>query len=114
MAHWNKLYGGPPVSDNLEDEEEMAFEDIGHGVSIAYYSWNDYDKVGLFETHNVVGDEGRRHTGSVMFALPGTEQAFPDRPKWTVESWDPLTISPSILCDCGNHGFIRNGRWVPA
>jgi hypothetical protein len=26
-----------------------------------------------------------------------------------------LTIAPSLLCrTCGNHGFIRDGRWVPA
>jgi len=31
----------------------------------------------------------------------------------TIESLDPLTISPSILCpDCETHGFIRNGRWA--
>lgn len=34
---------------------------------------------------------------------------------WTVESVDPLTISPSILCgSCGLHGLWRDGRWVPA
>lgn len=34
---------------------------------------------------------------------------------WRVESWDPLTISPSLLClTCGDHGFIRAGRWVRA
>lgn len=33
----------------------------------------------------------------------------------TIEQRQPLTIAPSILCsDCGTHGFIRNGRWVPA
>lgn len=27
----------------------------------------------------------------------------------------PLTVDPSILCpDCGLHGYIRSGRWVPA
>ena len=34
---------------------------------------------------------------------------------WTVKSWNPLTIEPSILCRlCGDHGFIRGGKWVPA
>lgn len=33
---------------------------------------------------------------------------------WQVQSWDPLTISPSVLCDCGDHGFIRDGKWVSA
>lgn len=33
----------------------------------------------------------------------------------TVVSEDPWTISPSILCpDCGLHGFVRSGIWVPA
>jgi hypothetical protein len=33
---------------------------------------------------------------------------------WKVEKWDPLTLSPSLLCHCGDHGFIREGRWVLA
>ena len=38
----------------------------------------------------------------------------------TIETWDliskePLTLSPSLLCRaCGDHGFIRDGRWVKA
>jgi len=39
----------------------------------------------------------------------------PDRALWQVESIDPLTLSPSLLCgQCGDHGFIRGGRWVRA
>lgn len=38
---------------------------------------------------------------------------MPDRALWQVESWEPLTISPSLLCFCGDHGWIRNGRWEP-
>lgn len=30
---------------------------------------------------------------------------------WTVESEDPLTLSPSIMCSCGDHGYIREGHW---
>ena len=34
---------------------------------------------------------------------------------WKVESWEPLTHSPSIhRLDCGSHGFIRNGQWQAA
>lgn len=34
---------------------------------------------------------------------------------WQVESWEPLTLSPSLLCTaCGDHGFIRQGKWVSA
>jgi hypothetical protein len=44
---------------------------------------------------------------------------FAFRPKWT-EGHDlvqesPLTVSPSLLCRaCNHHGFLRDGRWVPA
>ena len=41
------------------------------------------------------------------FTRPGVH------PYDTVE-WEPLTISPSVLCQCGDHGFIRNGKWVVA
>ena len=38
-----------------------------------------------------------------------------DQRGWRVESADPLTVSPSILCgSCGTHGFWRNGAWVSA
>lgn len=36
-------------------------------------------------------------------------------PCWTLNSLDPLDISPSLLClMCGDHGFIRQGKWIPA
>ena len=32
----------------------------------------------------------------------------------TVVAWEPLSIVPSILCpDCGLHGYVTNGTWVP-
>lgn len=34
---------------------------------------------------------------------------------WNVLSWEPLTLEPSIRCiTCSCHGFIRQGKWVPA
>ena len=34
---------------------------------------------------------------------------------WKVESREPLTLSPSLLCRiCGDHGWVRAGCWVPA
>ena len=36
---------------------------------------------------------------------------------WKLESENPLTISPSLLCTdsrCRRHGFIRNGKWESA
>lgn len=36
-------------------------------------------------------------------------------PNWTLVSMDPLHVEPSIHClSCGEHGFIRDGKWIPA
>lgn len=35
-----------------------------------------------------------------------------DTPNWTLHSEKPLHLEPSLLCrSCGNHGFIRAGKW---
>ena len=36
-------------------------------------------------------------------------------PTLVVEQEEPLTIVGAIFCpDCGLHGFVRNGKWMPA
>lgn len=34
----------------------------------------------------------------------------------TLVSEEPLTLEPSILCPigCGDHGYVREGRWIAA
>ena len=52
--------------------------------------------------------------GPVQQAL-AARGVWPEHPSWEVVSWEPLTLAPSLLCRlCGDHGFIRDGRWVPA
>lgn len=96
--------------------------DLGSGRDAVYFTAHDDaeqlgEVIGLIETHplqRVFDDRpaGAECAGVVFFDVPGNEV---DRPKWTVECWEPLTLSPSILCGlCGNHGFIRGGRWVEA
>lgn len=81
---------------------------IGHGVTIQWLTV-DGNRVGL-ELSHVHGD-GEEHGCYVRLDVPQNV----GEPRWNVESWDPLTLSPSILLKtCGLHGFIRNGRWVPA
>lgn len=60
-----------------------------------------------------------RCEGMVPFDTPEHRFASPERPVWQVHSLDPLHIEPSILMSpekggCGLHGFIREGKWVPA
>lgn len=52
--------------------------------------------------------------GAVTFDTPTAREVFPKSHFWRLVSRDPLTIEPSILCGCGDHGFIRSGEWIPA
>lgn len=111
------------------DEQAEAAEDIGGGHRISYYVVHadnhleagplltatlDVDGLivaGIIDWHrNPAGDWCG---GAVNFVQ------IDGRAMWAVESLDPLTLSPSILCapdkgGCGEHGFIREGRWVTA
>lgn len=52
--------------------------------------------------------------GAIHPDTPETRQILKPDALWQVESWEPLTLSPSLLCHCSDHGFIRDGRWVSA
>jgi hypothetical protein len=61
------------------------------------------------------GKEGQCWCG-VYFDTPEAKAVLAgQRTFWHVESAEPLTISPSVLClECKDHGFIRGGKWVRA
>lgn len=65
--------------------------------------------VGLHENHRKA--DGSWCGGWVGFA---NVDGHDDHAKHTLDSYEPLTVSPSLLCRCGFHGFIREGRWVAA
>lgn len=96
----------------LDRKFEEESQDLGHGVRIRPFSVGTPPKpAGVFVMHR--HDDGELCMGSVMFAIPETAKF--QNAKWTVEQADPLTISPSVLRrDCSLHGFIREGRWIPA
>lgn len=95
-------------------------QDIGGGVHIRYFVVGSdlpdrEEHGGLIISH--LHDDGEVCQGSVNFDTPRMREKFPNKPFWTVESEDPLTLSPSISQKGGPdgaeclHGFIRQGRW---
>jgi hypothetical protein len=56
---------------------------------------------------------GKPCGGWIAFDVPYHDW-LPPEGKWQVEAWDPITLSPSLLCGCGDHGFVRQGAWIPA
>lgn len=72
------------------------------------------EKYGLSVIHRCTKTKSGWDGGFVAFDIPENTEGDA-RPKWKVESWAPLTLSPSLLQrGCGDHGFIRGGQWVPA
>jgi hypothetical protein len=76
------------------------------GLNPQYADIADLDRAALLLTcpH---GAEG------VVHVHPPEYDAIFGGPGWQVESWEPLTLNPSILrTECGCHGYIRDGKWV--
>jgi hypothetical protein len=98
----------PPPRDARRSGEPI---DIGHGVTIQFVRSPGAEAAGIEDTHPSAKD-GTPCMNWIPFA--GREHGC-DLTGWKVESEEPLTLSPSLLCRiCGHHGFIRNGQWVPA
>jgi len=83
-----------------------------------YAKFPDVEKWGAIVGHDLRPDDGNEFCqkngfceGSITFDGPVQRQLL-GGPFWQVLSWEPLTLSPSLLCHCGDHGQLINGRWV--
>lgn len=92
--------------------EEMAAEpgsiDLGNGSFYVKTVDREGNWVAISEYHKDSHDN--LCGGWVPFNVE-SEYLTSGSPKWEVRSLDPLHLEPSLLCGCGHHGFIRNGRW---
>lgn len=96
--------------------------DFGYGVTGFWTSRGEREHAGIIEYHECKSGKCRHKDGTpapcggaVLFDFPDIREAFPDREVWTLVQEDPLTLFPSLQCHCcPHHGWIREGRWVPA
>ncbi len=96
----------------MTTEEKTDFTDIGHGVSYQFTTNRDGQRDGIIYRHPCTPPNEQ---GSWVAFRGRNDPNSPAGSGWAVESEDPLTLSPSLLCmTCGHHGFIREGEWVPA
>jgi hypothetical protein len=107
-------------------EELKSSHDIGHNHYFRFLSWKpdrdlnpqydgipDIDKCGGIIHHK--SNDGTWCASAIHFDTEDVRKVFKPDHLWKVESWEPLTLSPSLLCRrCGDHGFIRDGKWIPA
>lgn len=118
------------ANDDDDDDGSLGgLMDFGSGVTGRFYGWApdrtiesnrvryagiaDIEKAVMSFNHSPPDDAGKRCGGFVTFDSPEARTVFPNYAFWVVQSWDPMTLTPSLLCrSCGRHGFIRQGRWV--
>jgi hypothetical protein len=128
------------------DWQQLSFHhrdpdlDLGDDHYLWYYGWApdrdlnpqyaefpDVEKAGASVGH--LRPDGSYCEGAITFDVGPMSQLRLQKALWQVQSWEPLTVSPSLLCrapvfdpdryriagsECGDHGFIRAGRWVRA
>ena len=90
-GHWYSWVGWAPDRDLNPQYNDMP-DDPHYGATVGH-----------------LNQSGEECLGFLTFAK------WAPVPVWELESTDPLTVSPSVLCTaCGDHGFIRDGKWVVA
>lgn len=84
----------------------------------------DVDRWGAMIWHRRA--DGTLCQGAITFDTPEVRAVMAinaeKRHVWQVNAWEPLSLSPSVLCcfplddggTCGDHGYVRAGRWVRA
>lgn len=87
----------------------MEMPDMKRLTDEIYYGWVDTDANPTFwhwcPTMAAVPEERTVH-GPWVAASTSAH---------TLVSREPLHLEPSLLWDCcGTHGFVRDGKWVPA
>lgn len=118
----------------MTTHDEPRIYDLGHDHFVWFTSWSpdrelnpqykdipDIPKYGLVVKH-LNKETGKECVGGVTFDLPDVRKLHEMNPaggwhraRWQVIDLNPETlhIEPSLLCSCGDHGWIRNGRWEP-
>lgn len=96
----------PPKSPGFGLDPKMP-DLVLDGTHLLYLIiFSDETRAGYILSHQIGPDEW----------CSGTIWTSPQngRPLWKVLRENPLTLTPSVLCRCGHHGWIRGGAWHPA
>lgn len=90
------------------------WQDIGHGHRIQITQPDSVTGIRHFVDEHKRPDNGKGCSGAGRIIDPGQAVPDGDHAYWTLESENPLTLSPSLHCTaCNDHGFVQSGQWVP-
>lgn len=121
MSERRMFMDRPPDIDLGDDHLLWFFQwSPDRELNPQYADLPDVERAGAIVSH--FAPDGSDCMSSINFDLPAMRRVFPKESRWQVQSWEPLTLSPSLLCraplegggECRDHGFIRAGRWVRA
>jgi hypothetical protein len=98
----------------MSDDDPKPDLDLGDGHWLLWTEYEGDAHAGANVSH--LTKSGERCNGFITIEGSTWHKAFDGKTDaWKMESLEPLTLSPSILCRaCGDHGFIRGGKWVRA
>ncbi|MGH9768762.1 MAG: DUF6527 family protein [Blastocatellia bacterium] len=91
--------------------------DLGDGHSLTWTRYEGEICGGIIRHDMPVSEKFPHGYCDGAFWLRGNKltASEPNRPRWDLTgSFECPTLSPSFLCHCGDHGWIREGRWVRA
>jgi hypothetical protein len=90
--------------------------DLGDNHTIEFTSYKGDNRSGAIVTH--LTPEGKLCESSIPFRDHAWALEFKSKlleHSWELVSDNPVTLAPSLACRaCGDHGFIRNGKWEKA
>lgn len=97
--------------DPIENNSRYRALDHDHWISETHHAKScGRDGVSGFLILHITAD-GRGCEGSV----PACPTCSRSGACWEMSgAGETLTLSPSVLCVDGDHGFVREGKWVPA
>lgn len=102
-----------PFSDSKRPEAKHDL-DLGDGHWIDWSNYKD-ERCGGIITHTTVKNETGFCQGAFTIKGSKWDVEYPGRAHWEFSGTPEVpTLAPSFLCHCGDHGFVREGKWVRA
>lgn len=81
--------------------------DADHAIQFHATSVTDTERGGALFIH-------RDKRNPEKWCIGGFQWRGATGPNWTLVSMEPFHVEPSIHCfTCGEHGWIRDGKWIP-
>jgi hypothetical protein len=107
-----------PTRSGSHDGEPLY--DLGGGVYAEWWQVGDQENWGIVEHHWCVSDVEIIPGVKEFWSMGSVPVEQSNGTTWSIQqgergSFEHLTLAPSVLCKrCSLHGWIRDGRWVPA